>query len=208
MENRIYRKYISHLFIILFLFRFLNLLASANLKLSILWTHVKAVRSEYKKKHILHDNCEALVPDKERKTNFNSLQQHLKIWNTTDEAKNLSNIIIEEGGKMFIYINSCPNLHWENFYHHILFEKPNSEMILSVLNAMKNSRTRGSKMVANKFLVKLSDVFGFEYNHFVNGSKWVNNIVNVKGIELVDHHLKFSILHYQPKLTLNTFFNA
>ena len=83
--------------------------------------------------------------------------------------------------KMFVYLNSCPALHWQNFYHHLLFEKTNSEMILSVLNAMKNSRTKGSREVANKVLVRLADILGFQYKHFANETTWVNSIATVKG---------------------------
>ena len=97
------------------------------------------------------------------------------------EPKSLPNSTIEEGGKMFVYLNSCPALHWQNFYYHLLFEKTNSEMILSVLNAMKNSRTKGSRAVANKVLVRLADIFGFQYKHFANETKWVNSIATVKG---------------------------
>ena len=54
-------------------------------------------------------------------------------------------------------------------------------MILSVLNAMKNSRTKGGRKVANKVLVRLAVILDFQYKHFVNESMWVNNIASVKG---------------------------
>ena len=159
----------------------MNLLAEANMHQSILWKHVKAARSEYRKKQVLHTNCKAFVSDEERKTNFENLQNYLKISNVTDKIKSLPKSIIEEGGKMFVYLNSCPALHWQNFYHHLLFSKTNSEIILSVLNAKKISRTKGGRTIANKFLAKLADTFGFEYKHFANETVWVNNISTVKG---------------------------
>ena len=82
---------------------------------------------------------------------------------------------------MFVYLNSCPALHWQNFYHHLLFSKTNSEIILQVLNAKKNSRTKGGRTIANKFLVRLADIFGFTYKHFVNETTWINSIATVKG---------------------------
>ena len=49
------------------------------------------------------------------------------------------------------------------------------------MNAIKNSRTKGSRAVANKVLVRLADIFGFKYKHYVNESKWVNDVAAVKG---------------------------
>ena len=161
----------------------MNLLVEANLDHSILWLHVKSTRSEYRKKQILHTKCKAFVSDEERKSNFNDLKNYLKVSDTTDDIKSLPSSIIEEGGRMFVYLNSCPALHWQNFYHHLLFSKTIPEIILSVLNAMKNSRTKGGRTIANKFLVRLADVFGFTYKHFVNETLWVNNIATVKGIK-------------------------
>ena len=159
----------------------MNMLAEANEDHAILWNHTKAARSEYRKKQISPSYCEAFISDEERKTNFDNLQNYLKVSYVTDYKKSLPDSIIEEGGKMFVYLNSCPALHWQNFYHHLLFSKTNSELILSVLNAKKNSRTKGGRTIANKFLAKLADIFGFKYKHFVNETMWVNNISTVKG---------------------------
>ena len=159
----------------------MNLLVEANLDNSILWKHLKAARSEYRKKQILHTNCTAFVSDEERKSNFDNLQKSLEVSDSTDEVKSLPDSIIEEGGKMFVYLNSCPALHWQNFYHHLLFSKQNTEIILSVLNAIKNSRTKGARTIANKVLGRLAVILDFQYKHFVNESMWVNNIATVKG---------------------------
>ena len=163
------------------MFRFLNMLDEANKDFFFLWTQVKAIRSELRKKQLLQKNCKAFVSKDERATNFINLEERLQVSNVNEEVKTLPNIIIEEGGKMFVYLNSCPTLHWRNFYHHLLFEKSNSEMILSILNAMKNSRTKGGRALANKILIRLASIFGFKYNYFANETKWLNNIANVKG---------------------------
>ena len=159
----------------------MNLLEEANLDYVTLWKHVKAARSEYRKKQILPSYCEAFISDEKRKNNFENLQNYLKVSNATDDIKSLPHSIIEEGGKMFVYLNSCPAEHWQKFYHHLLFSKTNSEMILSVLNAKKISRTKGGRTIANRFLAKLADIFGFEYKHLVNETFWVSNISTVKG---------------------------
>ena len=46
---------------------------------------------------------------------------------------------------------------------------------------MKNSRTKGGRTVANKFLGRIVNILGFEYKIFVNETMWVNNIATVKG---------------------------
>ena len=157
------------------------MLNEAKLDNALLWTHVKAVRSEYQKKQIVHKNCKAFLTDEERETHFKNLKERLKVSSAADGVKSLPNYIIEEGGKMFVFLNSCPSLPWQNFYHHLLFEKSNSEIILSALNAMKNSRTKGGRALANDVLIRLANIFGFKYNHFANETKWVNNIDDVKG---------------------------
>ena len=167
------------------MFRFLNTLDEANKETSFLWTQVKAIRSELLKKPKLNKNCKAYVSDSERETNFKNLQERLQVLGVTEEVKILPNKIIEEGGKMFVYLNSCPALHWQNYYHHLLFEKSNSEMILSILNAMKNARTKGSRELASKVFVRLADIFQFQYKNFVNRTKWVNNITTVKGKQIL-----------------------
>ena len=157
------------------------MLDEANQDSFFLWTQIKAIRSDLRKKQLLHKDCKAFVPDDERATNFNNLQERLQVSSITEEVKTLPNNIIEEGGRMFVYLNSCPAFHWQNFYHHLLFEKSNTEMILSIVNAMKSSRTKGGRVLANKVLVRLAEIFGFKYKYFVNGTKWVNNIATVKG---------------------------
>ena len=171
-------------------------MVETNLDHATLWTHVKAARSEYRKHHFKDNwNCkldhsqnksgfvtpESFIIKGEIKINFDNLQKYLKVSGTTDDIKSLPDSIIEEGGRMFVYLNSCPALHWQNFYHHLLFSKSNSEMILSVLNAKKNSRTKGGRIIANKFLLRLAGIFGFEYKHFANETTWVNNMTWVQG---------------------------
>ena len=166
------------------------MLDEANLNQSSLWKHVKAVRSEYRNRKSVNkgtvDKCimyKAFLREEEMEINFDNLRESLKVTSSTDEMKikSLPTSLIEEGGKMFVYLNSCPAIHWQNFYHHLLFEKTNSEMILSVLNAMKNSRTKGSRAVANKVLVRLADILGFKYKYYTNETKWVNNFATVTG---------------------------
>ena len=174
------------------------MLDETNLDQSSLWKHVKAVRSEYRNRRSVYkgtvDKCiryKALLPEEEREINFDNLRESLKVTSSTDEMKikSLPTSTIEEGGKMFVYLNSCPAIHWQNFYHHLLFEKTNSEMILSVLNAMKNSRTKGSRAVANKVLGRLADIFRFQYKHFANETTWVNSIATVKGFKIVQYRI-------------------
>ena len=169
--------------------RFVNLLSEANLDPVSLWRHVKAVRSEYRKRNLrdctetaLHSAVEDhFILDEEIEDNYVSLSKQLKVSNVSEEIKNVSLDIINAGGQMFLYLNSCPSIHWQNFYQHILYEKPTSAIILTVLDAMKNSNTRGSKLLANKVLGRLADILGFEYNQFENKREWTKSTAKVKG---------------------------
>ena len=116
---------------------------------------------------------------------FESLSNKLQVSNVSEEVKNVPKNIIDVGGEMFVYLNSCPALHWQNFYHHLLYEQPNSEMILSVLNARKNSRTKGSKLLANKVLGRLADILKFEYHHLENKTEWTKNMAKVQGDQIL-----------------------
>ena len=164
-----------------FCFRFLNLLDKAKLDQALLWTHTMAVRMENRREKIYYENCKAFVSDEEREAKINLMYRRLKVSNVTEEIKSLPNHIIEEGGQMFVYLMSCPALHWQNFYHHLLFEKSNSEIILTVLNAIRNSRTKGGRVLADKIFIRLAEIFGFKYKYFANGTKWINNITTVNG---------------------------
>ena len=157
------------------------MIEESNLGTSLLWTHVRAVRSENRKNHIADKNCKAFLSDEEREINFENLSERLQVLNVSDQVKTLSNEIINDGGEMFVYLNSCPAFHWQNFYHHLLFDNSNAEIILSVLNARKNSRTKGSKLVASRFLARMADILEFEYNRFENEREWIKNIAQVKG---------------------------
>ena len=146
--------------------RFINLLSEANLDPVSLWRHVKAVRSEYRIRSLgdctetaLHSAVEDnFILDEEIEDNYVSLSKQLKVSNFSEEIKNVSLDIINAGGQMFLYLNSCPSIHWQNFYHHLLFDKSNTEIILSVLYAWKNSRTKGSIILANKVFARLADI--------------------------------------------------
>ena len=145
--------------------RFINLLSEANLDPVLLWMHVKTVRSEYRNKKMLNRDCQEtetewnrdygaennFISDEKRKVIFESLSNKLQVSNVSEEVENVPKNIIDAGGEMFMYLNSCPASHWQNFYRHLLYEQPNSEIILSVLNARKNSLTKGANYWQIKF---------------------------------------------------------
>ena len=182
-------------------------MSEANLDPNTLWTHVKAARSEFRER-LKHSNidysnykfetwCTVIISDEEIWRNFYSLSKKLQVkvsfnshWSEASyealfsdsvKVKNMSKSIIDSGGEMFVYLNSCPSIHWQKFYHHLVYEQPNPKIILAVLNAMKNSNTRGSKLLANKVFGRLANILGFEYNHYQNDRKWIKSIAKVKG---------------------------
>ena len=187
--------------------RFINLLSEANLDPVSLWTHVKTVRSEYRNRK--NRECQAMnewrrvmegvnnfISDEEREVNFESLSNKLQVSNVSEEVKNVPKNIIDAGGEMFV-----PALHWQNFYHHLLYEHPNSEIILSVLNARKNSLTKGSKLLANKVLGRLADILKFEYHHLENKTEWTKNMAKVQGKQTLEFKDAFCFIWALPACT-------
>ena len=89
----------------------MNMLAEANEDHAILWNHTKAARSEYRKKQISPSYCKekALISDEERKSNFDNLQNYLKVSNASDVIKSWPESIIEEGGRILqnLYFRFC-----------------------------------------------------------------------------------------------------
>ena len=113
---------------------------------------------------------------------------------TVDESKKGTFISIDEAGKMFLYLNSCPLdiCH----YNEIIrggYPKTLSEITLIILNLWKNSDSARTKMVANKVLGKIAIMSGYQYiqpeeTEIQKYSYWNKNISNVKGIwEAVKH---------------------
>ena len=137
-------------------------------------------------KNLFPSQCEcsgSFIPVGHISENFNQLSNNL----TVDESKEGTFISIDEAGKMFLYLNSCPLDIC--LYNEIIrggYPKTLSEITLIILNLWKNPDSARTKMVANKVLGKIAIMSGYQYiqpeeTEIQKYSYWNNNISNVKG---------------------------
>ena len=92
--------------------------------------------------------------------------------------KNLTKKIINNGARMFIYLNSCSDTlkkediakFYEEVFKKCLFEPTNTGIILHTLNMMKLS-TNDERIIASRILKKLSSIFKLTVVQSQNGHK-------------------------------------
>ena len=93
---------------------------------------------------------------------------------------------IDHAGKLFVYLNSCPDQFMLHFYDQILnlWQRSLAEMLILTLNSAKNSLSE-SHQKASKSLLKGMAVEGkFQYyqpNFGLDGKDWIRDMKNVKG---------------------------
>lgn len=103
----------------------------------------------------------------------------------TNNTPTFSKDFISSGGKMFLYLNSCPS-YWAIFYENLIKSgRSITEIFKTTLNVRKISGSNRVRKVANDVLAHFSEKFKFQYIQplsFVNGTKtWTKNITKVKG---------------------------
>ena len=92
--------------------------------------------------------------------------------------KNLTKKIINNGARMFLYLNSCPYTSRKEYFALFLnqvfktyiFEPTNTGMILYTLNLIKVSNN-DERIIASKILKKLSSIFKLSLVQSQNGHK-------------------------------------
>ena len=86
------------------------MIASSNKDKDLIWKHVKQTRADYLwNLSQLFYSCSSLTEEEDITNNFNILAQMLDASNTTDNVLDLDLDTLEEGAKMFLYLNSCPS---------------------------------------------------------------------------------------------------
>ena len=93
---------------------------------------------------------------------------------------------IDYAGRLFVYLNSCPDQFLIQFYEQMVnFENRSlSEMIILTLNSVKNSPSESLQIISKTLLKELAVEAKFQYNqpNFVlNEEDWKRDMKNVKG---------------------------
>ena len=86
------------------------MIASSNKDKDLIWKYVKQTRADYLwNLSQLFYSCSSLIKEEDITNNFNILEQILDASNTTEKVLDMDLDTIEEGAKMFLYLNSCPS---------------------------------------------------------------------------------------------------
>ena len=129
------------------------------------WENVKRVRYQFLTNYT-ESSCKYLIPNEDIEQNV-MLFINLVNASSSHLQNNLTKDVINNGAKMFLYLNSCPPDYAKtkfvlNFFLQIikkyLYEPTNSGIILYTKNAMKRS-SNDIRIIASKILEKISTLF-------------------------------------------------
>ena len=142
--------------------RFINTVESLDQNFS--WENVKRVRKDYlMNRH--NGSCKYLLPIEHIDLNV-YLFMNLVNASSSHLQKSLTKEVINNGAKMFLYLNSCPcdqakakiYTFFLQVFKKYLYEPTNSGMILYTLNAMKLFSNDG-RIISSKVFEKISILF-------------------------------------------------
>ena len=148
--------------------RFINLVQNLDPKTS--WENVKIARKNLIRTWYNENYCAYLLPNEYIEENFRYFMYLVNASSSNHHQQNLTKDDINEGAKMFIYLNTCPNtkdqFFMEEFFQQVfkkfVFEPTNSGIILYTLNAMKLYPNDG-RIIAMKILKKVSSFLKLSY---------------------------------------------
>ena len=140
------------------------------------WEAVKTVRGDYLSKYN-GASCTYLLPTKDIEKN-NVFIMDLVNSSSSYFQKNLTRNSIKNGAKMFLYLNSCPNIKKkksiEKYSLRVLqkhfWEPTNTGIVLYIMNAMKVFY-HDKRVIASKILDTVSSLFKMSYFQSKKGFK-------------------------------------
>ena len=80
--------------------------------------------------------------------NFEALSDRLNV-NVSHVRKDLPMDIFRIAGEMFVYLNSCPQ-NYVNFLKYLLDERPLTDIISTIQNALRNFHKERFRQVSEK----------------------------------------------------------
>ena len=111
--------------------------------------------------------------------NFEALSDRLNV-NVSDVRKDLPMEIFPIAGEMFVYLNSCPQ-NYVNFYKYLLDERPLTDTISTIQNAIKTFHKERFRQVSEKIMKRLANILEFKYIKFNEPLKWSKDIRSIQG---------------------------
>ena len=135
----------------------------------IIWKHLKVAKYERLKSKELNDQCEKYPIfqfDSFIKSNLERMLNLLDSENVSDETQNLDEAMINKGGEMFMYLNTCPSQSeikfWLKFYDLLLVGKDTYiSSILLVLRKVKQASVGDGRIIAETIIKKITSQINF-----------------------------------------------
>ena len=137
------------------------MIALSKKDMKTIWEYVKQIRADYLwNLHIsLWYSCSSLINEGDIKSNFENLAEILNLPDVTEEVLDLDIEKIEEGAKMFLYLNLCPSSITLEFKQ--IFRSLNAyTVIMSTMKFLKSSE--------GKTLDKIIQIFNGVSNIYGN----------------------------------------
>ena len=159
-----------------------------------IWQHIRTIRKSgnVSKNYVL-------APLEQISQNFQKLSTALNFTKASDEILDLPEASINAAAKMFLYLNSIPQIdshrNWIDLFNTIISRvdfgisqaRPAAATILSVLKILRKYKSEDDRIIANKLMKKLASLYNFKYYHPDRASQSnQTNILNVHG----EYHLK------------------
>ena len=111
--------------------------------------------------------------------NFEALSDRLNV-NVSHVRKDLPMDIFPIAGEMFVYLNSCPQ-NYVNFFKYLLDERPLTDIISTIQNAIRNFHKERFRQVSEKIMRSLANILEFKYIKPNELLKWSRDINAVPG---------------------------
>ena len=157
--------------------KFINLVQRLDARTA--WLYVKHVRDTFFNSY--NECTQHLLPNEDMQKNVKGLMQLLNVTSAPTHKNKLAKDIINDGAKMFLFLNSCPNtlkknnlfLYFKQVFKKVLYEPTKSGMIIYTLKAIKEKSNDG-RIIASKILKRVASILKLPYAPSKNGFKVFN----------------------------------
>ena len=161
---------------------------------NLLWWYVREVRGNYllntRYSQLLdtQSKCESFAKIDDIRINTEALK---RFFNITSDLSITTQAFpwhfnIDHAGKLFVYLNSCPDQFMLHLYDQILnlWQRSLAEMIILTLNSAKNSTSESHRKASKRLLKGMAVEGKFQYNQpnfGLDEEDWIRDMKNVKG---------------------------
>ena len=153
------------------------MIASSNKDKDLIWKYVKQTRADYlwNISQLFYSRCSSFINEKDITNNFNSLAQMLDAPNTTEKVLDMDLDTLDEGAKMFLFLNSCPS-SFSLKLQEIFKSSDAYTVIMSTMKLLKSS--------SGSMLETMIKTFNSVSNEYGNTYSKLSYEPNMKKLEL------------------------